>query len=136
MSDLQSGFATPQEAEVAFYSAFAKCDTKAMDAVWAEEKVVCIHPDAHPIFGYDGVTRSWANILNSAELPDMLFNVVNSTVKGSLAIHVVEEQFVVGNDATVIILATNVYQKFEAGWLMIEHHGSTVPTELEKRTMQ
>ncbi|GJM04519.1 MAG: hypothetical protein DHS20C09_05100 [marine bacterium B5-7] len=136
MKDLVSGFTTPQEVEAAFYSAFAKCDTKAMNAVWAEEKVVCIHPDAQPIFGYDGVTRSWANILNNAELPNMLFNVVNSTVKDSLAIHVVEEQFVIGSDATVVILATNVYQKFEAGWLMIEHHGSSVPVQLEERTMQ
>jgi len=136
MEDSQLGFATHQEAEDAFYAAFAMCDTKAMNAVWADEKVVCIHPGSHPIFGYDGVTRSWANILNNAELPDMLFNVINSTVKDNLAIHVVEEQFAAGNDRAVVILATNVYQKFEAGWLMIEHHGSAVPAELEERTVQ
>ena len=38
-------FATPQEAEAAFYAALLKRDVEAMMAVWAEDAhIACIHP--------------------------------------------------------------------------------------------
>lgn len=130
-----SGFKTADEAEAAFYAAFATCDHKAMAAVWAEGKVVCIHPSANAIYGHDAVMRSWTAILSAAGVPDILFNVIKKTVDNSLAIHLVEEHITSGQGAAVV-LASNVYQQFEQGWLMIEHHASQIPPQTETHTVQ
>ena len=63
----QSDFSTPQGAEEAFYAAFAECDYKAMEIVWAVEGVLCIHPGSSALIGRDAVMRSWANMLLNAE---------------------------------------------------------------------
>ena len=131
-----SGFETADDVEDAFYAAFASCDIKAMQDVWADDEIVCIHPGSKAIFGYDNVIRSWRHIFHEAELPDIIFNIVNSIESEVLAIHVVEEHIVTGNDSAVVILATNVYQNFDNGWLMIEHHGSVIQTQVEGITLQ
>ena len=132
----QSGFETPDDAEEAFYGAFANCDYKAMQDVWADNEVVCIHPGAQAIYGYDNIIRSWSHIFLDSSLPDILFNVMNTTENESLSVHLVEEHIATGGDSEVVILATNVYQLFDEGWLMIEHHGSMIRSQLEGRTVQ
>ena len=129
-------FNSPDEVEEAFYSAFAKCDAKAMEPVWAEGKVVCIHPGSQAIYGYNNVIRSWSHIFINSSLPKIIFNVVNSSVNDSLAVHLVEEHIATGKDSEIVVLATNVYQLFDEGWLMIEHHGSVIRSQLEGRTVQ
>ncbi len=136
MNPTESDFATSDEAEQAFYTAFSMCDLKAMGAVWADDKVVCIHPGSNAIYGYEPVMRSWAHILNHAELPELLFNTVKKTVNESLAVHLVEEHIATAQGVTVVVLATNIYQQFEGGWLMIEHHGSVIQSHTETHTVQ
>lgn len=131
-----SGFASSDEAEQAFYSAFSMCDQNAMGAVWADDQVVCIHPGSSAIYGYEPVMRSWAHILNHADLPEILFNTVKKTVNDKLAVHLVEEHIATGQGAVVVVLATNIYQQFENGWLMIEHHGSVTQSHAETHTVQ
>lgn len=136
MNRTVSGFATSDEAEQAFYNAFSMCDQNAMSAVWADDKVVCIHPGSNAIYGYESVMRSWTHILNNAQLPRILFNTVKKTVNESLAVHLVEEHIASGQGAVVVILATNIYQQLENGWLMIEHHGSVTQSHAETHTVQ
>lgn len=136
MKPVASGFATADEAEHAFYHAFASCDYKAMAAVWLDDKVVCIHPGSNAIYGYDAVMQSWSEILNDSTLPDILFNVVNKSINENLAVHLVEEHIATEPGAEVVVLATNVYKRFEDGWLMIEHHASMIPAQSDKRTLQ
>ena len=39
-------FATPDEAETAFYTAFANANPEAMMTVWlASDSVICVHPE-------------------------------------------------------------------------------------------
>lgn len=131
----QSAFETPDDAEDAFYGAYATCDRKIMKEVWADEEVVCIHPGSTAIFGYDEVIRSWQHIFINASFPDILFNVISTIDNDVLAVHVVEEHIPTGHDSEVIMLATNVYQKFEEGWLMIEHHASMIQSQMEIPTL-
>ena len=128
-------FDTSDEVEAAFYGAFTQCDSEAMASVWANEKVVCIHPGSNPIYGLDAVMRSWDAILNQASTPDILFNVIKKTVNNNLAIHIVEEHIAHGKSVAVV-LATNVYQQFDNGWLMIEHHASVIHPQDDGRTLQ
>ena len=131
-----SGYETPDDAEDAFYAAFSTCDLKRMQEVWADDEIVCVHPGSHAIFGYDNIIRSWRHIFHEAEMPDIIFNVVNAIESEVLAIHVVEEHIVTGNDSEIVVLATNVYQNFDDGWLMIEHHGSLIQSQAEGITLQ
>ena len=59
-----------------------------------------------------------------------------SFVSDGLAVHLVAESFANGSPSPTVVLATNVYQKFAAGWLMIEHHGSLVHSMSDGQTLQ
>ena len=123
----QFDFSTPQGAEEAFYAAFAECDYKAMETVWALDDVVCIHPGSSALIGREAVMRSWANMLLNAEPPMIRINVLSRTAGDGLAVHVVEEHITSGYGDTASVssvLATNLYRKEDDGWRLLEHHAS------------
>lgn len=120
-------FSSPDAAEAAFYFAFAACDLAAMNEVWASSGVVCIHPGSDAIIGREAVMQSWSDILLNAELPALHTEVISRTVRGDLAVHVVEESIAPlggSQDMVSIVLATNVYCREENGWRILEHHAS------------
>lgn len=136
MSNSKLGLKTPDEAEAAFYEAFRQCDAKAMAALWANGEVVCIHPGSGGIVGHEAVVRSWSHIFGNARPPNITCTVSKRIVTDKLAVSLVLEN-VSGNDgATALVLATNVYQRFDAGWLMVEHHGSLVQSRSRSQTLQ
>lgn len=126
---------TPDEAEAVYYEAFLHCDTEVMAALWADGDVVCIHPSSGAIIGHDKVVRSWAHIFEGALPPEIKFTVGKKVMSGDLAVHLVVEEIATGSESAVV-LATNVYQRFESGWLMTEHHGSVVHTMSQDQTLQ
>jgi hypothetical protein len=129
-------FKTPDEVEAVFYEAFAHCDKDVMTALWADGDVICIHPGSGAVVGYEAVVRSWAHIFTNARMPDIKFTVARRTLSGDLAVHLVTEEISTGDAAAAVVLVTNVYQKFESGWLMIEHHGSLVQSRTQNQTLQ
>jgi uncharacterized protein (TIGR02246 family) len=129
-------FATPQEAEEAFYRAFERGDLAAMADVWADDDaVVCVHPGGDRLRGRDEVLESWRQILG-ARMPRR-FEIAGAThiQDAWLAIHCVFESISHGprleHQARVVV--TNVYRLTEAGWRMIVHHASPAEAE-ETRT--
>lgn len=131
-----SGFVTPDEVEAAFYDAFHRCDRNAMNEVWADEDVICIHPGSHEIVGHAAVMHSWAQIFSNAGLPEIQVKVIRKSIDVTLAVHVVEERIAMGDHSYALVLATNVYQKYKQGWLMVEHHGSLIHADEEAHTLQ
>jgi len=127
---------TPDEAETVYYEAFKHCDAKVMAALWADGDVVCIHPGSAAIVGHDAVVRSWNHIFENSRPPKITFTVVRSTVADSLAVNLVTEEIATGYGESVLVLATNVYQKFNDKWLMIEHHASLVQSSIQQPTLQ
>jgi ketosteroid isomerase-like protein len=122
-----SGFSTPEAAETAFYSAFANCDLQAMDAVWADAEVICIHPGSKALLGREAVMPSWTHILTQAEPPNLRIEVLSRTLSDSLAVHIVEEHIssvTDSTDSTSVVLATNVYCLETNGWRLLQHHAS------------
>jgi len=120
-------FSSSEEAEAAFYAAFANCDLRAMDVVWADAEVICIHPGSTALVGRNIVMQSWSNILTNAEPPNLNVEVLSRTVRNELAVHVVEEQItpLTGSpESTSVVLATNVYCLEADGWYLLEHHAS------------
>lgn len=127
---------TPDEAETVYYEAFMHCDAKVMAALWADGDVVCLHPGSGAIVGHEAVVRSWNHIFANSSPPQIAFTVIKTTVSDSLAVNLVTEELATDNGDSVLVLATNVYQKFDHGWLMIEHHASLVQSHTQNQTLQ
>ena len=136
MSDYKLKIQTPDEAETVFYEAFMHGDKEVMKALWAEADTVCVHPGSDIIYGYAAVVRSWQHILSSSRSSQVRYSVNNKTVSGDLAVHMVTEEILENNIIMATVIATNVYQKFEQGWLMTGHHGSLVQTKTRNETLQ
>lgn len=136
MSQTKLNLKTPDEAEIVYYEAFMHCDAKVMAALWADGDVVCIHPGSGAIVGYEAVVRSWNHIFANSLPPQITFTVIKSTVSDSLAVNLVTEELASDDGESVLVLATNVYQKFDQGWLMIEHHASLVQSRAQNQTLQ
>ena len=128
----QSGYATPEEAEQAFYAAFEKADLQAMMAVWADSDFVeCIHPMGSRVQGRAAVLDSWQEIFEGGLRVQLRLSNVHRTQDSLLAIHVVYEHLRVPGQPSEYppVIATNIYQLLEQGWFMVQHHASPSPAE-------
>ena len=136
MDNSKLKFKTPEEAETVFYEAFMHCDAEVMAAIWADGDVLCIHPGSGAIVGHEAVVRSWSHIFANAHPPQISYTISKRIVSGELAVSLVVEEVSTDGGDSVLVLATNVYQKFDDGWLMVEHHGSLVQSRPQKQTLQ
>lgn len=124
-------FATPQDAEQAFYKAFEQADLAAMMSVWAEEEdIVCVHPGGARHTGVVEVRESWRQIL--AQGPGLRFHLVGNRVFSGrmISIHSVYEHVTVAGESRPAnpVLATNIYLLTDRGWRMLMHHASPLAT--------
>lgn len=129
-------FKNPDEVETVFYESFSRCDAEVMAALWADGDVICVHPGSGIILGYQAVARSWRHIFTNARMPRVELSVVKRTVTDNMAVHLVTETVTGAEEMSTVVLATNVYQKFHGGWLMIQHHASVIESRQENRTLQ
>jgi ketosteroid isomerase-like protein len=130
-------YATPDEAEQAFYTAFADTDLTAMMAVWLDsETVICVHPVGPRISGAKAVKAGWAEIFRNSGSLKFRLGEVSRTQDGLLAIHVLHEYISVPGETgeRPPAVATNIYQLTEQGWRMILHHASPVATPVRVPT--
>ena len=123
-------FATPEEAELAFYDALERADLPRLMQVWAEdEEIICVHPGGLRIVGLHAVKESWQEILANGGLhirPSL--TVALHSMMG--VVHSLIEQISVKNaDSTEVAhcYATNVYHKGPTGWKLVMHHASAAP---------
>ena len=131
--DGSSCFATPQEAEAAFYDAFERADIADMMAVWADDNaVVCIHPGGPRLQGLSAVKDSWEAIFATDERLGFMLTENHYTQDGLLAIHLVKENIQIDNVLRGVVLATNIYQFIEGSWRMRLHHASPDPESVEE----
>jgi ketosteroid isomerase-like protein len=123
-------FATPQDAEAAFYEAFVKRDLDAMMEVWADDdEVYCVHPQGPRVAGVAHVRESWRQIFTSGE--NLRFQVRQQQVIQAMmvSVHSVYEHITIAGEARArgCMVVTNVYTRTERGWRMIVHHASPAP---------
>jgi uncharacterized protein (TIGR02246 family) len=131
-------FATPQDAEAAFYEAFMKRDLDAMMEVWADDdEVYCVHPQGARITGVAQVRESWRQLFSGGQ--NLRFQVRQQQVIQAMmvTVHSVYEQITIVGEARArgCMVVTNVYTRTERGWRMIVHHASPAPT-IEEPTVQ
>jgi ketosteroid isomerase-like protein len=123
-------FTTPDDAEQAFYDAFARSDLELMMMVWAEEEeTICIHPGGARFNGLGAIRESWRQLFETG----MKFNVRTSnlirTNSALIAVHSVLQHITVEGDDTIAppLITTNVYTQGPLGWQILVHHTSPAP---------
>ena len=121
-------YATPDEAESAFYDALQSADIEAMESVWADdEAIVCVHPASQPVYGPRSVHMSWAQIFRDGGSLRVRFECSSRTLTTMLAVHVGYEFITVGDEPEHDpMIATNVFQLTREGWRLLLHHASPV----------
>ena len=125
-------YATPQDAEQAFYLAFEHADLVEMMAVWAEEDdIVCVHPGGARHSGVVEVRESWRHIFSHG--PQLRFRLVGNRVFAGrmLSIHSVYEHVAMAGNPRPAnpVLSTNIYLLTDRGWRMLIHHASPLAPE-------
>lgn len=125
-------FATADEAEAAFYSAFEMGDKDLMEALLADDNVSCIHPSSIPLVGRDDVLESWDQILETMTESVIKIDVINRSNSNGIAVHLVTETFADSHDIDTEFsqsLSTNVYIHQKNGWRLMMHHASYISDE-------
>ena len=125
-------FATPEEAERAFYDAFQNADLHAMMNIWADREFIeCIHPLCDRARGRTAVADSWQEIFSGGLQIQLELSEVHRTQDALLAVHIVYEHLSVPVRDTHYppVIATNIYQLIDGGWRMVLHHASPTPAE-------
>ncbi len=127
-------FATPQDAEAAFYEAFEKGDLDAMMEIWADEDdIVCVHPGGPRLAGPEQVREAWRQIFAGGQVLRFKLKQQTSLNGMTLVVHSVHEQITAGGEtrARQPVIATNIYMRTENGWRMVVHHASPAPATPE-----
>ncbi|SOE47848.1 Alternative dihydrofolate reductase 3 [plant metagenome] len=123
-------FATPDEAEHAFYEALEQGDTTRLMQIWADdEEIVCVHPGGVRLVGHAAVLESWQEILGNGPL---VIRPLRNIVMHSMmcAVHNLVEQVSASTpegNQIVHCYATHVYHKGPTGWRLVLHHASPAP---------
>ena len=123
-----TGFPTAEEAERAFYRAFANLSPDEMGRVWATDGVVCIHPGGPLLTGREAVLESWARILCSGTSSYLRYETVLIQASANLSIHVVRETFAsAAGQGVGVVQAVNAYRRQSGGWRKVFHHAASPP---------
>ncbi len=126
----QKIFASPQDAEAAFYEALENCDIEAMMSVWAEdEEVVCVHPGGPRLVGYTTIREAWQNVFaNGTRLRVRLSQQTTVSTPFAMISMLLEHIATADNEnLNAPVAATNIYVRGVLGWRMVAHHASPVP---------
>lgn len=126
--------ATADQAEAAFYTAFEAGDVDAMASLWERSaNVVCVHPNAPQLMGYEQVMQSWRDILRNTAGFRISVQVIQHYTDEQVAVRFVNETLIDESSraAPVTVAATNAYQKTESGWRMVLHHASPASAVVE-----
>jgi uncharacterized protein (TIGR02246 family) len=122
-------FASPQDAEDAFYDALDDQDLQRMMTVWeASAEIACLLP-MQPLARHTGVREAWRPLFENDVKVDVEVHHIQWVEMEAFAIHYVEERvsFAGQPQKSPPVYATNVYRKGNQGWHMILHQNSPMP---------
>lgn len=108
-------------ANAAYYRAFAEGDVTAMNRLWAEDSVSCVHPGWPTLLGRQPVLDSYRSILTNSQQARVDHRddvAILGTDEGR--VHCIE--FVGG----AALAATNWFRLVDGEWRMIHHQASPI----------
>jgi ketosteroid isomerase-like protein len=128
---MTSTYATPQDAEDAFYDALDESDLGKMMAVWDDsDEVACLLPMQALVRGHEALERLWKSLLEGDFQLDLSVTHIQWTEAGDMAIHLVEERVATPPEArqpSPPLYAINVYRRNADGWRLLVHQNSPSP---------
>jgi hypothetical protein len=106
-------------ANAAYYRAFAARDLPAMEAIWAQEGVTCVHPGWPALIGRTPVLASYRDIFRNPSQETVTARDEKTLIEGESArVFCVEE---VGGG---LLLATNWFRVVGDVWRLVHHQAS------------
>lgn len=127
-------FATPEDAETAFYEAMERLDLDALMSIWSEdEEIVCILPGGPRLAGYSLIRETWRRIFEGGYRATLHVSTLSRLVSPFTVIHSQMEHVVLEGDATryAPLVATNIFHRGPQGWRLVLRHVSPVPPETD-----
>jgi ketosteroid isomerase-like protein len=106
-------------ANAAYYSAFSARDIAAMEALWAEDHVSCVHPGWPALVGRAPVVASYRDIFRNPSQQAVTSRDEKTLIDGDCGrVFCVEE---VGGG---LLLATNWFRLIAGEWRLVHHQAS------------
>lgn len=106
-------------ANAAYYRAFAARDLPAMEALWADEGVTCVHPGWPALIGRAPILASYRDIFRNPSQDAVTAREEKVVIEGGDGrVFCVEE---VGGG---LLLATNWFRLTGGGWRLLHHQAS------------
>lgn len=106
-------------ANTAYYRAFAARDLPAMEAIWAEEGVSCVHPGWPALIGRAPIIGSFRDIFRNPSQEAVTAREEKVVIEGyDGRVFCVEE---VGGG---LLLATNWFREIDGKWRLLHHQAS------------
>ncbi|PPD43610.1 MAG: hypothetical protein CTY15_09620 [Methylocystis sp.] len=106
-------------ANAAYYRAFAARDLAAMEAIWADEGVTCVHPGWPALIGRAPVLGSYRDIFRNPSQEAVTAREERTLIAGADGrVFCVEE---VGGG---LLLATNWFRLIDSEWRLLHHQAS------------
>lgn len=106
-------------ANAAYYRAFAARDLAAMEAIWAQEGVTCVHPGWPALIGRAPVIASYRDIFRNPSQEAVTAREERVLIAGfDGRVFCVEE---VGGS---LLLATNWFRSIDGAWRLLHHQAS------------
>ncbi|MFH8369092.1 nuclear transport factor 2 family protein [Streptomyces sp. NPDC018031] len=128
-------------ANTALYEAMERGDQDALERLWLEGDVSCVHPGWPVLRGRGEVLRSYALIMANTDYIQFFLTDVEVSVAGDTALVTCTENILSGAPAEEegqlgpligqLVVATNVFRRTRDGWRVWSHHGSPVLAEEE-----
>ncbi len=109
------------EANARFYRAFIDGDCAAMERLWADDDVSCIHPGWPVLVGRPAVMDSWRDILKSPDRPPLQCRGMSALLHWNEGRVLCLE--IVGDLA---LAATNQFRYVDGDWRMLHHQASLI----------
>jgi len=122
-------YATPQDAEDAFYDALDEQDTDKMLSVWDDsDTIACLLPMHALVQGRGMIETLWRALLSGAHKLDLSVTHIQWIETADTALHLVEERLS-GTDGRpqAPVYATNAYRRTGNGWRLVLHQNSPTP---------
>jgi len=124
-------YATPQEAEDAFYDALEEGELNQLLSVWADaDDICCLLPMYPMIQGRQGVADVFTRLFSQGHGVALAIAHLNWIQTDDIAIHQVEETIQDPPPDTPPpppFYGTNIYRKDNTGWRLIVHQNAPTP---------
>jgi ketosteroid isomerase-like protein len=124
-------YATPQQAEDAFYDALDEGDLEQLLAVWADSEDICCLLPMYPLIrGRRDVTELFTRLFSRGKGVSLTVKHLGWIEAGDIAIHQVEESVEnspAGAPPSSPFYGTNIYRREASGWRLLVHQNAPTP---------